>query len=360
MVKQIDPWGSLKVTDYEHVFKQFGLKHLPEEIKLDNFLFDRKVIIAHRDFEKVAKRIKAKKPFINITGIAASGEYHLGHKVDIDLFKFFKDKGANNYFAVSDLDAFLSRPDSKIPNLITAKKIAVKNVADLLVLGLSKNDVYVQSNKKKRYYEFAFELSKKITKNTFEAVYGHVDLGKVGSNFLQYADIMHGQLEEFDGVMPSVTGIGLDQDPHARLTRDIAKRLPYNLEIPSFIYFKHQSGLQPGAKMSASHPETAIFLDDDLKLVEKKIKKAFSGGQPTIEEHRKNGGNIEIDLVFEMLKFHYPDTKELERIGNEFSSGELLASELKQFAIDFFVPLLKEHQKKAKSNLATAKKIVFD
>ncbi|MCR4335974.1 MAG: tryptophan--tRNA ligase [archaeon] len=357
-MQEIDPWGNLKVSDYEHVFKEFGLKQFPDSLKLNHYLFERNIIVAHRDFDKVAKRIESKKPFVNITGIAASGPYHLGHKVDLDLFNFFKKKGAKNYFAVSDLDAFLSRPDNKIPDLKTAKKWAVKNTADALALGLSKSDIYVQSKKENRYYEFAFELSKKITKNTFEAVYGHVDLGKVGANFLQYADILHPQLEEFEGSMPSITGIGLDQDPHARLTRDIAKRLPYKIETPSFIYFKHQSGLQPGAKMSASHPETAIFLSDDLKEAEKKIKKAFSGGQPTLEEHREKGGNLEIDLVYEMLKFHYPDTKELEKIGKEFASGEMLASGLKQFAIDFFIPFLKEHQKNAKSNLKLAEKIV--
>ncbi|MEK6957481.1 MAG: tryptophan--tRNA ligase [archaeon] len=359
---EIDPWGSASVTDYGHVFKEFGLRPFPKASAsfLNHFLFGRGIIIAHRDFEKVAKCIESKKPFVNITGIASSGPYHFGHKVDVDLFRFFKSKGAKNFFAVSDLDAFLSRPDSKIPDLATAKKWAVKNVADLLAFGLDEEDIYVQSNRKnKRYYEFAFELSKKITKNTFEAVYGHVDLGKVAANFLQYADILHPQLLEFEGPMPSITGIGLDQDPHARLTRDIAKRLPYKLEVPSFIYFMHQSGLQPGSKMSASHPETAVFMSDSPKDAEKKIKRAFSGGQPTIEEHRQKGGNLEIDLVFEMLKFHYPNTKELERIGKEFSSGKMLASELKQFAIDFFVPLLKGHQEKASENMKKAEKIVY-
>src|SRR3989344_7272462 len=167
LTEKIDPWGSMSITDYDHVFKEFGLKKYPENMLLDHYLFERGVIIAHRDFDKVFKRISEKKPFVNITGIASSGSYHLGHKVDVDLFLFFKKKGAKNYFAVSDLDAFLSRPDSKIPDLKTAKKLAVKNVADLLALGLDEKDIYVQSNYKKRYYEFAFELSKKITKNTF-------------------------------------------------------------------------------------------------------------------------------------------------------------------------------------------------
>jgi tryptophanyl-tRNA synthetase len=131
------------------------------------------------------------------------------------------------------------------------------------------------------------------------------------------------------------------------------------MQVPSFIYFKHQSGLQPGQKMSASKPETAIFLSDSPKDIEKKINRAFSGGQPTVEEHRAKGGNIEIDMVFEMLKFHYPDTKELEKIGMDFASGKMLASELKKFAVDFFVPLLVEHQKMAKGNIELAEKLVY-
>ncbi|PIN85275.1 MAG: tryptophan--tRNA ligase [Candidatus Diapherotrites archaeon CG11_big_fil_rev_8_21_14_0_20_37_9] len=360
-MKEIDPWGSLKIKDYEHVFTKFGLKELPKKVsqEMDHYLFDREIIIAHRDFDRVLKRINSKEGFVNITGIAASGPYHLGHKVDIDLFKLFKKKGGRSYFTVADLDAFLSRPDAKVPTLDVARKWAVKNVADLLALGLNREDIYVQSRYKPRYYSFAFELSKKITKNTFEAVYGHVDLGKIGANFMQYADILHPQLEEFGGPAPSITGIGLDQDPHARLTRDIAKRLPYNLEVPSFIFFRHQSGLQPGMKMSTSQPESALFLDDVPKDAEKKIRRAFSGGQPTLEEHRKKGGNLEIDLVFEMLKFHYHDTKELMKIGAEFSEGKMLASDMKQFAIDFFVPFLKEHQALVKDNLEKAEKIVY-
>ena len=53
----------------------------------------------------------------------------------------------NPHFAVSDIDAFLSRPDEKIPDLKTAKKWAVQNTQDLLALGLEEDDIYVQSRK---------------------------------------------------------------------------------------------------------------------------------------------------------------------------------------------------------------------
>ncbi len=170
--ESIDPWGGKAITDYEHVFKEFGLARFPEKIseKLNHRFFERKIVVAQRDFEKVFARIGQKKPFINITGIASSGNYHFGHKVDIDLFMFFKSLGARNYFSVSDIDAYCSRDDSKIPSLKKAKEFAVSNVQDLLAMGLNEKDLYVQSRKENRYFEFAFEASKKITRNTFEAV----------------------------------------------------------------------------------------------------------------------------------------------------------------------------------------------
>lgn len=364
-MEKIDPWSSLEVKDYSHIFRKFGLTPFSGEMakKVGHYLFERKIIVAHRDFERVFERINKKKPFINITGIASSGPLHFGHKVDLDLFVFLKKMGGRNYFCASDLDAYLSRPDKSVPSLKAAKENAVDNLSHALALGLNEKDVYVQSAGSQknpvRYHEFAFELSKKITKNTFEAVYGHVDLGKVGANFLQYADILHPQLEEFEGSMPSITGIGLDQDPHARVTRDIARKLSYKMFLPSFVFFRHQRGLREGSKMSASHPETAIFLNDSAKIAEKKILGAFTGGRPTVEEHRRLGGIPEICKVYELLEFHLPDNKKLVSIYNDYKSGKMLSSELKQLAIDFFVPWLEKHQEKAAEKMDAAKQIVF-
>lgn len=355
----IDPWSSNNITDYEHIFKEFGLKPFNEEWKkdLDHLLFRRNLVIAERDFAKVIARIKTKKPFVNITGIASSGPLHFGHKVDIDLFRFFKEKGGRNYFAVSDIDAYCSR--DKITAMKQAKELAVNNLKHLLALGLEERDVYVQSRKEQRYYEFAFELSKKITNNEFEAVYGHVNLGKISAAILQYGDILHPQLEEFEGKMPSITGIGLDQDPHARVTRDVAQRLGYDIEVPSFIYFKHQSGLREGKKMSSSEPNTAIFLDDNLKEAEKKLMGAFTGGRNTLEEQKKLGGNPDICKVYEMLKFHYENDKELSRIYSECRQGKWLCGECKKYCANFVLEFLEKHRKDAEKNQKKAEKIVY-
>ncbi len=362
-METVSPWGFSEVKDYSHVFKEFGLNPLDKKFHLDHFFFERNIIVAHRDFDRVFEAIKRKKPFINITGIACSGQLHFGHKVDLDLFVLLKKLGARTYFTVADLDGFLSRPDTQVPSIDAAKKIAVDNLSHALALGISEKDVYLQSNGSRknpvRYLNFAFELSKKITANTFESAYGHVDLGKVASNFLQYADILHAQLPEFEGEMPSVTGIGLDQDPHARISRDIAKRLPYKMFVPSFVYFKHMRGLREGAKMSSSRPEATLFLSDSPKEAEQKINRAFTGGRETIELHRKLGGVPEICRVYELLEFNLSDSKKLKKIYDDYKSGALLSKEIKDIAIDLICPWLQKHQEKVEQKKEVAKQIVF-
>jgi tryptophanyl-tRNA synthetase len=45
-------------------------------------------------------------------------------------------------------------------------------------------------------------------------------------------------------------------------------------------------------------------------------KYAFSGGQASIEEHRKLGGDCSVDTSYQYLRFFLEDDAELERIKN--------------------------------------------
>jgi tryptophanyl-tRNA synthetase len=87
-----------------------------------------------------------------------------------------------------------------------------------------------------------------------------------------------------------------------------------------------------------------------MKEVETKIKKyAFSGGQATTEEHRKKGGNPDVDVSYQYLKFFFePDDGKLKRIHDDYKSGRLLTSELKEILIKKINEFLKKHQKKKK------------
>lgn len=99
--------------------------------------------------------------------------------------------------------------------------------------------------------------------------------------------------------------------------------------------------------MSASDPNSTIFLTDTPKQLKNKVNKhAFSGGQATVEEHRKLGGNCEVDTSYQYLRFFLEDDERLEQIRKDYSSGELLTGELKKILIDTLTPIVTQHQER--------------
>jgi len=68
---------------------------------------------------------------------------------------------------------------------------------------------------------------------------------------------------------------------------------------------------------------------------------------PTIEAHRKYGGNPDIDIAFQYLKYYFePDDKKLKKIEEDYRSGKLLTGELKQIAIEKITKFILKHQEK--------------
>eukprot|EP00494_Astrolonche_serrata_P011671 UN11763 len=81
----------------------------------------------------------------------------------------------------------------------------------------------------------------------------------------------------------------IDQDPYFRMTRDVAPRIGY--QKPALIESRFFPALQgENTKMSASDPNSAIYVTDSTKYIKTKVNKyAFSGGQDSVELHRKLG-----------------------------------------------------------------------
>ena len=102
--------------------------------------------------------------------------------------------------------------------------------------------------------------------------------------------------------------------------------------------------------MSSSDETSYIAMTDSEKEVETKIKRyAFSGGKNTLEEHRKHGGNPDKDVSFQYLKFFFEENDaKLKKIHDDYKSGKMLTSELKEILIEKINKFLKEHQKKRK------------
>ncbi len=161
---RVDPWGSEAFTNPDQNFADFNISKVPEWIteffKGKTFLFERGLIIRHKDFERIVDRIKNGNDFTVISGFSSSGELHYGHKSVIDIYNFFRKFANAGHFMICDIDAYVSRSDDKIPDLATAKRYAVENVADALALGVPEGDIRVQSNQSLDYHNFVLQISK--------------------------------------------------------------------------------------------------------------------------------------------------------------------------------------------------------
>lgn len=358
MVKEkmlVTPWEVRGNVDYERLIKEFGIKPLPELPKEfeDNILFRRKVVFAHRDFEIILNAIKNKKKFIMMTGLMPTGKFHLGHMLLAKQFILYQELGAKLYLAVADLEAYGARQKP----LSELRKAAIEQyLLNYIALGLKpKNvDFYFQSarstdaKKSNAFYSLASQFSRYATFNEFKAVYGEISPGKISASLIQAADMYHPQLPEFEDKCPTFIPVGTDQDPHIRISRGMANRHKEHKFIPiASTYHKFLPGLKGSGKMSSSDETSFIAMTDTEKEVKNKINKyAFSGGQATIEEHRKKGGNPDIDVSFQYLKmFFEPDDNKLQEIHDNYKSGSLLTSELKQILIEKINTFLKKHQK---------------
>jgi len=352
---QVTPWEVKGNVDYEKLIEEFGIKpmeKLPEVFMKDHF-FRRGIIFAQRDFGKIVEAIKKKKKIVMMTGLMPTGKFHLGHVIVAKQMIFYQKLGAKIYIAVADLEAYNARQI----NLKELRKNAIEqylmNYA-ALGLDLKKCDIYFQSarsrdaKKSNAYYTLASNFSRYSTFNEFKAVYGEITPGKMNASLLQAADMFHAQLPEFEGKCEVFIPVGVDQDPHIRLARGMSQKMKdYEFSQIASTYHFFLPGLKNG-KMSSSDQMSYIALTDSPKEVETKIKKyAFSGGRDTLEEHKKHGGNPDIDVSFQYLKFLFePDDKKLDEIEKKYRNGEMTTGELKKITIDKINAFLKEHQKK--------------
>ena len=359
MEKIIDPWGSELVEDYEKIVKDFGLEIFDKKLFSDpNKIMRRGIVFAGRDLQQIAKAIKEKKKFYVLSGIMPTGDkIHFGNKMVVENIKYFQEKGAETYILVADLEAAAARGVS----LEEAKKRALNfHIPAFIALGLDpKKTLFYFQSQNIKVTHIASETSKKVTANEFKAMYGSLEPGRIYSAFTQVGDILYPQLKE---KMPGIIPVGIDQDPHIRLTRDIVRRTKqkYNFFMPSSLYHKYTPSLDGGIKMSKSKPESCIELPEDIDKVCKKLKRSKTGGRDTVEEQRKKGGQPEKCIIFELFKQHLiDDDKELQKIYDNCKAGKILCGEDKELACKLMTKFMKNLDEGIKKARKQTNKLKF-
>ena len=347
----VTPWHVEGDIDYDKLIKQFGTQKISNEIltKLqkitgeDHFMLRRGVFFSHRDLNLILNNYEKGNEFFLYTGRGPSGHTHIGHLVPWVFAKWLQDKfNVNMYFQLTDDEKFFSKQNLSLEQ---TSNFALENALDFIALGFNpkKTKIIIDTKNIKTLYPIAAEVAKKINFSNTKAVFGFTNetyLGMIFYTSLQSAPCF---IEDKPVLIP----LGVDQDPHFRITRDVAQKinkvkpaLIHNIMIPSL--------LGPGGKMSASDEKSTFYTTDSPEQVKKKINKyAFSGGQSDIDEHRKIGGDPDIDVSYQYLRiFFEPDDVKLKKIYDDYKSGKMLTGELKAILIEKINNFLSLHQEK--------------
>ncbi|MCL7393460.1 MAG: tryptophan--tRNA ligase [Thaumarchaeota archaeon] len=347
----VTPWKVEGKVDYDKLIERFGTTPIDDELlrrigKLAgelNHLLRRRIFFSHRDLDKVLDDWEAGRGFFLYTGRGPSGPMHIGHILPFYLTKWLQDRfGVNVYIQLTDDEKFLE--EERGLTLEETRGWAYENALDIAAVGFDPDKTFIFQDTEyiRNMYPMALKVARKVNMSWVRAVFGFDMQTNIGMIFYPAIQIVPSLFEKRRCLIPCA----IDQDPYWRIQRDIAESLGYYKAAA--IHSKFLPPLTgPTGKMSASQPESAIYLHEDEESVRRKIWKAYSGGQPTAELHRKLGGNPEVDVAFQWLYYFFePDDARLRKIEEDYRSGALLTGELKLILTEKVLRFLEEHREK--------------
>ncbi|KAF8842487.1 tryptophanyl-tRNA synthetase [Paxillus ammoniavirescens] len=355
--------GKQLAIDYDKLVDQFGTRRVDQAL-LERFekltghkphpLLRRGMFFSHREFDKILDRYEQGKPFFLYTGRGPSSDsMHIGHMIPFVFTKWLQDVfDVPLVIQLTDDEKFLFKHELKIDDV---RRFSRNNAKDIIAVGFDVKKTFIFSNLDfvgGAFYHNVVKISRQISYNQSKATFGFTDsdnIGKIHFCSVQAAPSFCNSFPQIFGQVsniPCLIPCAIDQDPYFRLTRDVAQKLKY--PKPALIHSRFFPALQgPQTKMSASDPNSSIFMSDTPNQIKNKINKhGFSGGRETEEEHRKYGGDTEVDVAYQYLSFFVEDDEELKALGEEYRAGHLLTGQLKARCIQMLQGLVKDFQER--------------
>lgn len=366
----VNPWSVSSSTntgiDYGKLINKFGSSPIDQELitRMEKIIqqpvhhfIRRGIFFSHRDMHTILNLYENKKPFYLYTGRGPSSEsMHLGHLIPFMLTKWLQD--------VFDVPLVIQLTDDekflwKDLTLEECNRLGHENAKDIIACGFDVKKTFIFSDVEyigqcSDFYKNICKIQKCVNYNQVKNIFGFTDadcIGKIAFPAIQAAPSFSSTFPHiFNNKkdVPCLIPCAIDQDPYFRLTRDVAPRL--GCHKPALLHSTFFPALQGAkSKMSASEANSSIFLTDTPKQIKDKINKyAFSGGGDTVELHKLNGGNCEIDVSYQYLRFFLEDDNRLEELKKTYTSGELLTGYLKKELIEVLQKLVANHQEKRK------------
>ncbi len=273
-----------------------------------------------------------------LTGDRPTGMLHLGHYLGSLKNRVALQDRYDCFFIVADLHILTTKPTKE--DLLASRESTVQMVTDYLACGIDpkKSSIYLQSAipsvcELNLFFEMMISLNRLTGLPSLKEMARAVNMeefsfGLIGYPVLQSADIL--------GPKASVVPVGKDNEAHVECTRDIARRfnnlygevfpLPQTIlsDVPSLI------GTDGKAKMSKSL-NNSIFLSDDAKTVEKKVKGMYTDPNRL---HANVPGTVEGNPVFIYHDAFNPKKAEIAEMKRRYKEGTIADVEVKMALVE--------------------------
>ncbi|XP_012539926.1 tryptophan--tRNA ligase, cytoplasmic [Monomorium pharaonis] len=365
----VTPWTITRVNDtgidYDELIKKFGSSKIDDELlakfekitgKKPHHFLRRGIFFSHRDMHTILNLYEQGQYFYLYMSREPS-MMHLGHLIPFMFCKWLQD--------IFDVPLVIQLTDDEKGTWETVKvedaiKLAYTNARDIIACGFNPKKTFIFFNVEHieinpAFYQNMIRIGKYVVLNQVKSILDFGNTGSIAKGAFPLMQVVPAISSTFpfifkDTKVPCLIPCLIDEDQYFCMMRDVTPRLGYpKPALLHAIFFPALQGCK--TKISASDNNTAIFLTDTAKQIKNKINKyAFSGGQATVEEHRRLGGNCEVDISYQWLRFFLEDDERLKQIRKDYTSGEILTGELKKELIDVLQRLVAKHQE-AKSKV---------
>ncbi len=216
-----------------------------------------------------------------LQGMRPTGKLHLGNYLGTakGMLLLQEDPSFETLYMVADLHGITTPFNAKTINS-DAKSV----ILDYLAVGLDpdKSAIFMQSDLADLHTQLAFYFSSVVTVARMQHLPTFKEKVKQHSENVTMALLNYPLLMAADILLykASMVPVGLDQEPHMEVTREIARKMNdmYGLDFPEPQRLKSKGEYIPSllgeGKMSKSVEGSYISLTDDLETIKKKLASA--------------------------------------------------------------------------------------
>ncbi|MCZ2122721.1 MAG: tryptophan--tRNA ligase [Anaerolineales bacterium] len=282
-----------------------------------------------------------------LTGDRPTGRLHLGHYVGSLANRVRLQNQYESFFIIADLHTLTTKPE---PNYIKEIPTFIKEtVLDYLAVGIDPevSTIFVQSAIPETYQlNLLFEML--VTVPRLERIPSLKDMARdANMETMPFGLLGYPVLQAVDILLPraQVVPVGRDNQSHVELAREMARRFnnlygevfpePDSIigDVPLLV------GTDGQSKMSKSL-NNAIYLSDDAKTVEEKVKNMYTDPKRL---KATDPGTVEGNPVFVYHDVFNPSKAEVDDLKERYRAGKVgdveVKTKLAKAINDFLEPI---------------------